>query len=183
MSDVIQYSDLGFKMQIACLVFSPAFIAAAIYLTLKHIVLAFGEERSILKARYYTWIFITCDFISLMMQAAGGGIAASAGDDASFRNIGTDLMIAGIVFQVITLLVFATLTALYAVRTWRAWHLVSLGAKELYAQPKFKAFLAAMTLAFATSFTRCVYRIAEMVGGWANPIMRDEPSFIALEGL
>lgn len=26
-------------------------------------------------------------------------------------------------------------------------------------------------------------RIAEMAGGWANPIMQDEASFIALEGV
>ena len=25
--------------------------------------------------------------------------------------------------------------------------------------------------------------IAEMAGGWGNPIMQDEPSFIVLEGL
>lgn len=118
-----------------------------------------------------------------MLQAVGGGFAGGAGDDQHLRDIGTDLMIVGIIFQVVTLVAFAALVALYAFRTWRAWGVVSYEAKGLYSQRKFKAFLAAMTLASVASLTRCVYRIAEMMGGWANPIMRDQPSFIALEGL
>lgn len=110
-------------------------------------------------------------------------MAGGADGDVHVRDVGTDLMIAGIIFQVITLCFFGLLVALYAFRTWRAWSVVSFEAKELLAQTKFKAFLVAMSLAFVTSLTRCVYRIAEMVGGWANPIMRDEPSVIALEGL
>ena len=43
--------------------------------------------------------------------------------------------------------------------------------------------LAAVAVAFVTVFLRCVYRIAEMVGGWANPIMRDEIGFDIMEGM
>ncbi|KAJ8064732.1 hypothetical protein OCU04_007050 [Sclerotinia nivalis] len=46
----------------------------------------------------------------------------------------------------------------------------------------FKLFCVGVTVAFITIFARCVYRIAEMVGGWANPIMRDEAGFIVMEG-
>lgn len=39
--------------------------------------------------------------------------------------------------------------------------------------------------ALATSYTaillRTIYRIVEMAGGWANPVMRSEPSFLVLE--
>ncbi|EKD17926.1 uncharacterized protein L3040_004466 [Drepanopeziza brunnea f. sp. 'multigermtubi'] len=177
------YSDTGFTIQISCLIFSPAFIAAGIYLTLKHLVRAFGEQRSRIPARWYTWIFITCDFISLLLQAIGGGMAGSAGDDADLRDLGTDLMIAGIVWQVATLLAFAGLVVDYVVRTRFAWEAVDPQAKALLASGKFKGFVAAVTVAFVTVFLRCVYRIVEMVGGWANPIMRDEPSFIVFEGV
>jgi RTA1 like protein len=154
-----------------------------VYLTLKHIVLAFGQERSQIQARYYTWIFITCDFISLMLQAVGGGFAAGAGNNAKTRNTGTDLMISGIVWQVATLLAFAALVIDYVLRTRRAWSDVSPEAKTLLRQSKFRGFLAAVTVAFVTVFLRCVYRIAEMVGGWANPIMRDEIGFSIMEGM
>ncbi|KAG4440929.1 hypothetical protein IFR05_003558 [Cadophora sp. M221] len=177
------YDDTGFTMQISCLIFAPAWVAAGIYLTLKHLVLAFGEERSRIQARWYTWIFITCDTLSLLLQAIGGGMAGSADDDEDLRDLGTNLMIAGIVWQVATLIAFATLVIDYVFRTRFAWEAVDPEAKALLAQKKFKGFVWAVVIAFVTVFFRCVYRIAEMVGGWANPIMRDEISFIIMEGV
>lgn len=176
------YSDLGFKIQISCLIISPAFVAAGIYLSLKHLVLAFGQKRSKIQARYYTWIFILCDSTSLTLQGIGGGFAGGAGQNQHLRNIGTDLMMAGIIFQVVTLVAFGGLALDYAFRTWRAWGVVSADAKVLMRQKRFKGFLAGLSLAFVTVFTRCLYRIAEMADGWANPIMRDKAGFIALEG-
>lgn len=92
-------------------------------------------------------------------------------------------MMAGIIFQVVTLVAFGGLALDYAFRTWRAWGVVSADAKVLMRQKRFKGFLAGLSLAFVTVFTRCLYRIAEMADGWANPIMRDKAGFIALEGL
>lgn len=143
----------------------------------------FGEARSRLPARLYTWIFITCDVVSLLLQAIGGGMAGGAGDDQKTRDVGTDLMIAGIVWQVATLLAFAGLALDYAVRTRAAWAAVDPAAQALLASAKFKGYVAAIVVAFVAVFLRCVYRIVEMVGGWANPIMRDEPSFIVFEGV
>lgn len=109
---------------------------------------------------------------------AGG----AANDDDTLRNLGTNLMIAGIVWQVATLLVFAALALQYVLRTRSAWNVVDPEAKSLLQSRKFKGFIWAVTIAFTTIFLRCVYRIAEMVGGWANPIMRDEASFMVMEG-
>ena len=38
------FNSVGFVGQICCLITAPAFNPAAIYLTLKHIILCFGEE-------------------------------------------------------------------------------------------------------------------------------------------
>jgi uncharacterized membrane protein len=118
-----------------------------------------------------------------MLQAVGGGFAGSAENDVKLRNIGTNLMISGIVWQVATLIAFAGLVIDYIIRTRRAWNGVTPEAKSLLRQRKFRGFLAAVAVAFVTVFLRCVYRIAEMVGGWANPIMRDEIGFDIMEGM
>lgn len=118
-----------------------------------------------------------------MLQAVGGGFAGGAGNNMHLRNIGTDLMIAGIVWQVATLIVFAGLVADYTLRTRQAWNQVPESAKILAQKLSFRYFVGGVTVAFITIFCRCVYRIAEMVGGWANPIMRDEKGFIVMEGL
>jgi hypothetical protein len=91
------YDDNGFKIQIVLLIFAPAFLAAGIYLTLKHVVLSFGQEWSRLRPNWYTYVFIACDVSSLILQSAGGALAAIADPGDSLGDIGTNIMIAGIV--------------------------------------------------------------------------------------
>lgn len=96
------YDSLGFQLQVVLLIFSPAFLAAGIYLTLKHVVIQFGEEWSRLRPAWYTYIFIACDISSLVLQSAGGAMAATAEDgDQDTLDLGTNIMIAGIIWQVV----------------------------------------------------------------------------------
>ena len=66
-----------FLWYLITLTIGPVFIAAAIYLSLGRIVVVYGDGISRIKPRTYTVFFVGCDFISLCVQAAGGGIAAS----------------------------------------------------------------------------------------------------------
>lgn len=178
------FNSTGFELQISCLIFAPSFVAAAIYITLKQLVLTFGEATSLLRPSLYTWIFISCDMVSLTLQAVGGGLAGSAGENASQRDVGTNLMIAGIVFQVVTLLAFTCLVLLYIVHTRSSWHeTVPSQARDLVHSRRFQLFCSMLAVATLAVFTRCIYRIPELTGGWGSPLMRDEPSFIVLEGL
>lgn len=176
------FSDTGFKLSIILLTFSPAFLSASIYLLLKQICLTFSPELSRLRPAWYTYIFITCDVISILLQAAGGAISAIA-DSKSLLNVGVDIMIAGLAFQVITLLVFFLLAAEYfwKVRT----HVSQLrsGSAALAQTLRFRLFLSAMLVAFICIFTRCCYRVGELSGGWGNPIMREQVEFIVLDAL
>lgn len=174
------WSGVGFNMQICCLIIAPAFIAAGLYLTLKHAVIELSPDFSRIQPRLYTWIFIFCDILSLVLQGAGGGTAASAAPGDSAQDIGTDLMIAGIVWQVITLLVFGALVADYA---WRcSKRTLQSSAYQLLGTLRFKLFLGSLVFAYLTIFTRCVYRIAELGPGWRNEIMQSEVEFMVLDG-
>lgn len=96
------WNDMAFNIQIVLLIFAPSFLAAGIYLTLKHIVLQFGAEWSRLRPSWYTYIFVCCDVSSLAMQSAGGAMAAMADPGEKIGDIGTNLMIAGIIWQVVS---------------------------------------------------------------------------------
>jgi hypothetical protein len=180
------FSDVDFEMQICCLIISPAFIAAAIYLTLKPATLAFGLGQSRIKLKFYTWIFICCDIFTLVLQGAGGGIAASAKTN-SMQKICNDLLLAGIVLQVVILLAFGTASANLLLHHHRALGntraTLSAEAQVLLADTEFQLFAAGLVLAFLIIFTRCCYRIAEMAGGWANTIMQNETDFVVLDGV
>ena len=66
-----------FLWYLITLTIGPVFFAAAIYLTLGRIVVVHGEACSRLRPATYTTIFLGCDVVSLVVQAVGGGIAAS----------------------------------------------------------------------------------------------------------
>lgn len=118
-----------------------------------------------------------------MLQAVGGGLAGGAGQDATLRAKGTNTMLAGIVFQVFTLIIFAALALEYVIRTRHSWETVPPAVRKYAQKTSFKLFALSIVVAFVAIFTRCVYRIAEIVGGWANPVMRNEVEYVILEGL
>ena len=175
-------------MQICCLIMVPAWLAMGIYLTLKHVVKVFGPQYSYLKPKYYTWLFIGGDSVSLSLQAAGGGLSGGANGNTNQLNLESNIAIAGIIIQVITLAICAALAGLFFLRR----HLAQRnGVSETEGTPiipqlqttRFKLFAAAVVIAFLAIFTRCVYRIAEMMEGWGNSLMQDQAEFIALDSV
>lgn len=177
------WSGNGFDIQICCLIISPAFIAAGVYLTLKHIVLEIGNDFSRIRAKYYTWIFILCDLFSLILQGTGGGLAATANNGSDLQKTGNNLMMAGIVFQVFTLIVFGSLVTDYVIRARANRTRWEPAAVKLVNHQRFKIFVAGLSLAYLTIFIRCVFRIGEMARGWGNPIMQDQTDFIVLDSV
>ncbi|KAJ4292004.1 hypothetical protein N0V90_009903 [Kalmusia sp. IMI 367209] len=178
------YSNGGFTLQIVMLIFSPAFLAAGIYLTLKYAVISFGQEWSRLRPAWYTYIFIACDITSLVLQSAGGALAATADDgDQKTLDAGTDIMIVGIIFQVVVLIIFAGFVLEYSLRTYRRRDQLSESSLQLWASTKFRLFCGAVIVAYFGILIRCIYRIPELFGGWANDLMRNEVDFIVLEGI
>ncbi|KAI9714676.1 MAG: hypothetical protein M1812_006341 [Candelaria pacifica] len=173
------FSDVGFKLQIILLTIAPAFLAAGIYLTLRQLVEVFGASFSRLPPIWYTYLFIGCDLVSIGLQGAGGGLAASQGNSTT----GNTLMLLGLSFQVFTLIVFAMLSFDYF---WSAYkHRAELNPQtvDLRRSTSFKLFIGAIGVAYVTILIRCCYRVAEMAGGWRNPIMQNEGEFIALDSV
>ncbi len=186
----------GFKLQIVAIVLGPTLICIGLYLTLKHAVTALNPSLSRVAPRWYPWFFVPADVSCLVIQAIGGGIAAAAGRDKfSLLQHGNRMIIAGICLQVVVLGVFGGLGIEYLLRVKRwvaeeeAKGVESVAAVErqdkrgvaLWRDSRFRTFLYAMAGAYSTLMIRCVYRIAEMAGGWGNHIMQDEPSFVVLE--
>lgn len=188
------WSDSGFRLQIVCLILGPSLIAAAIYLTLKHFVLYCGPQYSPLKPRLYPWVFIGCDIGSIVLQACGGGIAAAAGSsNIDLLNAGNNLIIAGIAFQVATMVGCGLLVLLYVWRYRKGAPVKGqIDEKSNYqlskeqgtlSLGKIKLFALAVGLAYVTVLIRCIYRLPEMAGGWGNPLMRNEKEFLLLDGM
>jgi hypothetical protein len=143
---------------------------------------AIGPQFSPIKAILYPWIFMSCDLFSLVLQAIGGGMAASA-NDSTGAETGGRIMLAGIVFQVATFTFLYGLSAWFILNLMRNRSTLTSEAVAILHGRDFKIFAYGMLIASIAIYVRCVYRIAELAGGWANDIMRDEVGYIILDGV
>ena len=137
---------------------APAFWSAAIYLTLKHEVNVLGQQYSPLKAEWYPYIFVSCDIISLILQGAGGGLAATA-KTQNASAVGSNVMMAGIVWQVVTLTMFGLMSVHFLLRIKGApKDRLTVKAQKVWNSRKFWMFFWGIFVAFITTYARCVYR-------------------------
>ncbi|TEA17387.1 Sphingoid long-chain base transporter RSB1 [Colletotrichum sidae] len=174
----------AFQTQICTIILGPTFICAGIYLTLKHVSQNLNPELSRIRPRLYPLIFLPADLTCLIIQAIGGGIAAAAGQtNKKLLDGGNQAIIAGIVLQVVVLMLFGVAGADYWIRL-RKWARTGSGRPEqlaLWNDKKFRMFIYGIAGAYACVMVRCIYRVAEMAGGWGNHIMQDEASFMVLD--
>lgn len=143
-------------------------------------VMVYGEGISRIRPVWYTRFFINCDIISLSLQGAGGGVASSATKQTTME-LGNHLMLAGLIFQIVSLVIFSIACIDFGIRVRRYQSQKNTGYKKLRASTRFRGFLWALVVSFTTIFTRCVYRVIELGGGWNNRLMREETPFIILE--
>ncbi|XMA14633.1 hypothetical protein WAI453_007424 [Rhynchosporium graminicola] len=162
----------------------PAFFAAAIYLTLGRIVVAYSENISRIKPCTYTIFFIGCDFISLSIQAVGGGIAASYPiTKPKMIDLGTNILVAGLSFQVASLFAFMACAGEFLWRVKKHPHLRNPEFAELVNSRKLKLFIGAILLATTTLFIRTIFRSVELSEGFGGKLANEDGTFMILDGV
>lgn len=108
-------------------------------------------------------------------------------------------MEAGIIFQVITLLIFGALALELYIHYKRDLSTSSSTPKSTRneipfpsptSQPTLQSYdkglkraVLAVVVAYFAILIRCIYRIAEMAGGLRNPVMRNEAAFVVFDGV
>ncbi|GFN18516.1 hypothetical protein AtubIFM55763_008697 [Aspergillus tubingensis] len=170
-----------------CLTIAPALLSASIYICLTRIITLYGAAHtSLLHPKTYTYLFITCDLISLILQAAGGAITSTAdADQADLAQTGVNIMIAGLASQVVSLVLFMGLCGEFAYRVWKNPYRLSNGdarMREVRGGRLWRGFLGGLSLATITIFIRSVFRVAELKGGFHSKLANDEVDFMVLEG-
>ncbi|KAL4864556.1 hypothetical protein BDV12DRAFT_175976 [Aspergillus spectabilis] len=173
----------AFLQYLVALTIAPAFLTAAIYLTLSRIVVAYGEKISFFKPRTYTITFITFDFIALLLQAIGGAMASTADDgDQEATDLGINIMIAGLAWQVASLLIFVGMATHFFFRVRKAPATdFNMDFENLRRSRYFKASLWGLGIATIVIIIRSVFRCAELSEGFDGHLANDEITFMILE--
>ncbi|PVH74389.1 RTA1-domain-containing protein [Cadophora sp. DSE1049] len=173
-----------FLWYLITLTLGPVFIAAAIYLCLGRIVVVYGEGMSRIRARSYTVIFMACDLVSLVVQAGGGGLAASVPLwNQNLIDIGTNILVAGLSFQVASLFAFLVCSADFLLRVRKRKDERNVENAELYNGKRFKLFLISLGFATLCLFVRTVFRSVELSEGFSGRLANSEVQFMVLDGV
>ncbi|KAL1594687.1 hypothetical protein SLS59_008737 [Nothophoma quercina] len=150
----------AFLINLVPITIAPVFFCAAIYVQLTQVINRTDRSIAHLNPRLITFIFIPCDIISLVLQGTGGALSAGATTEADTET-GVDVSKAGLIFQVVTLVLFLTLSADYLLALNRSHKKNGL----------------------KTERDLCVFRIVELKDGYFAPAFRDEGTFIAFESV
>ncbi|MCJ1228076.1 hypothetical protein MMC12_004737 [Toensbergia leucococca] len=175
------FDNNAFLIYLICVTIAPALLTAAIYLCLARIVTVYGTHLSRFKPRTYTLIFCSCDLFSLVLQGLGGGIAATAAPGSS-NALGKNIMIAGLSYQVFSLLLFTGFCAEFAWRVWAGRGNWNPRYTNLVQSRLFKAFLFGLFIAVLTITIRSIFRVIELSAGFNGALFNDQITFMILEG-
>jgi hypothetical protein len=169
------WGEDGFIIQIVLITLSPVFFAAAIYVLLSQIANYIEPKSSRFAPKYFYWIFIPADIVSLILQAVGGAMSSTSNGSST---AGVDIALAGLIFQVICLVFFAICCMDYAIRSRKVW-------RNNPVPRRFIIFCVFLTLATVCILIRCSYRVYELSEGYSrdSEALRDQPLFNGLEGV
>ncbi|KAL3421224.1 RTA1 like protein [Phlyctema vagabunda] len=166
-----------FLLYIICLTIGPVFFTAALYITLSRVIVFYGTQYSRLSPKAYTLTFITFDIIALVLQALGGALADTADTPAGSRT-GINIMIAGLAFQVASLLGFVVLCAEFFYKVHKSPRMGSRGENGV----SLRFLIIAFALATLFILIRSTFRMAELYEGFDGKLANEQAPFMIFEG-
>ncbi|KAJ6571290.1 RTA1-domain-containing protein [Mycena capillaripes] len=176
--------DDPYMMQITTTIIAPTPLIAVSFILLGRIVERVGPCYSRIPQKWYSRIFVSCDFVALVVQGLGGGLAASADDEAG-ANLGAHIMLGGIVFQFVAIIVY-TSCAIDFLRNYnsdkpvREVQLSVRVARPM--DPHIKLQIYALAFSTFVLFVRSIYRIIELATGWHGKVIQTEIYFNIFDG-
>ncbi|KAL6904748.1 RTA1 like domain-containing protein [Trichoderma evansii] len=170
------FSFPGFMIDIVCLTTAPVFFTGSIYVTLSKTINFFGSDLSRFNPKLFYYVFIPLDITCLVLQAAGGALST-----VLKGKIGVDISMAGLVLQVVVLVIFSIAFADYMIRYIQSGQRQR--QREVVSGWRFNAFFGGLTSAIVLILGRCAYRVAELQEGYDSKLFHDQVPFIVLEGV
>ena len=149
---------------------------------MSRIVIVYGSHLSRFKPRTYTIFFCASDMVSLVLQGAGGGISSTA-NTSSLVDVGKNIMLAGLGFQVFSLVIFIACSTDFAIGAWKGAKYWKPQHLKILTSLKFSFFLIGLAVVAITIFARSTYRCIELSGGLRGKLfVSDEILFMVMEG-
>ncbi|PTB46508.1 hypothetical protein M441DRAFT_63786 [Trichoderma asperellum CBS 433.97] len=168
-----------YLVQTLFILLAPALFAASVYMTLGRIIeVVDGEKYAIIKRRWLTKIFVCGDIVCFLLLGGGGGMLASAKTNKSAFDLGNNIIIGGLVLQLLWFGLFVVITLLFHRRM-----MLSPTARSYQPDIKWRSYLHALYVASALIIVRNIFRLIEYCQGSNGYLMTTEVFVYCLDAL
>ncbi|KAM0788777.1 hypothetical protein ACM66B_002867 [Microbotryomycetes sp. NB124-2] len=169
-----------FLIQICTLILAPCFYSATLYASLGLMIRSLDplNQHTVIKPRNYVVLFCAADLVAIIVQAVGGGMAATALQENESSAKGTHTMVAGVSIQLAAMVAFCILAVIF---WWRVRKDPELGHRMNGRKTVWLSW--ALVWASFWILLRCVYRVVELAEGWTGYLITHEPYFWALDSI
>lgn len=178
------FLNIPYIMQAVTLIIAPTPLVAANFILLGIIIRRLGPQYSRLTPRRYTIIFVSCDIISLLVQAIGGSLASGTQTSISQAKLGSNIALGGTLFQLVSVAVYLSCAAEFLTRYAYDRPIRSAGeaTRGVMGRP-LKRMLYAMSIMTAFIVVRTIYRVIEFVDGWNGKVNTTQWYFVEFDGI
>ncbi|KAJ5724331.1 hypothetical protein N7488_002366 [Penicillium malachiteum] len=154
------YSTMPYALQSLFILLAPSLFAASIYMILGRIIrLTDGDSRSMIRGTRLTKIFVLGDLLSFFIQSGGGAIM-SGSKTASKLKLGEDVIIVGLIVQIIFFSFFVVVSVVFNKRMSQNPTAAAMGSSFNWAR-----YMRVLYFASVLIMIRCLYRVIEYIQG------------------
>ncbi|VUC35075.1 unnamed protein product [Clonostachys rosea] len=153
---------IPYILQSIFLLLGPILFAATLYMTLSRIIrVVDGAQFSLIRLSWLTKVFVFGDVFSFLIQSSGAGlrVQASSGSSNSNPNMGTNIIVGGLIFQIVIFSLYIAAGIVFNVRFKN--HSASARASHIPWQENL--IMLYVTSAFV--MIRNIFRVAEYAMG------------------
>lgn len=167
---------MPYMMQSVFILLAPILFAASLYMTLGRVIRAVdGERYSIIRSKWITAIFVTGDIVSFMIQGGGAGMLVKA-DSKSSQDLGQNIIIAGLIFQILIFGIFCVVSLSFHLRFSKV------GAVDCYSGLPWQSVVNMLYLTSALVMVRNVFRVIEYAMGQNGYLLANEWCVYVFDG-
>ncbi|KLO17012.1 RTA1 like protein [Schizopora paradoxa] len=176
-----------YLIQICCTIIAPTPLVAANFVILGRLIHHIGPHYSRLSPGWYTAVFCSADIVALVVQAVGGASASEAVENDKNPAKGGNIMLGGIVVQLVAITIYVTLATevlvrFYTKRPLRQPNHSEEGDERPSLDRKVQLMIFGLSFSTICIFIRSVYRTIELSDGWSGRIIHTQKYFNILDG-
>ncbi|KAL7806793.1 RTA1 like domain-containing protein [Trichoderma aethiopicum] len=158
---------------------APALFAASIYMILGRIILLVGgQDHSLIKPQWLTKIFVIGDVVCFLLLSGGSGILATGSSNPSMADAGNNIIIGGLVLQLIWFGIFVVVAAVFHFRL-RSVPTVSSQQPEC----RWQVYLQTLYVASCLVIVRNLFRVIEYAQGNDGYLLQNEAFIYVFDAL